>query len=214
MKDSDAHQKEPLLNGLDQLPDGVFELPRASETLRRTLRDRTSAVVCRQARWRRLARAGSLVTAYAAGILTTLLLWNAGGKVDELSVADREQMPREELAVDNGTPELDPNESTVPHPFDGPSLEDSDPFPDEVPPNDVDPQQLRASVADASPRERIELLQRAGDLYLNRLADVQSALDCYQQVLELLPVDERAKPKRNDSWLLAELKLAYSVDTQ
>lgn len=60
-----------------------------------------------------------------------------------------------------------------------------------------------------APREKqLRLLALAGDRYLFNQADVESALDCYRQVIELTPAGEREPPQPEDSWLLAELKTA------
>jgi hypothetical protein len=71
-----------------------------------------------------------------------------------------------------------------------------------------DPWQLRQQVANASPSQRIQLLRRAGDLYLTNSLDVESALNCYRQMLELSPRPAQASVDPDDTWLLAELKLA------
>lgn len=54
--------------------------------------------------------------------------------------------------------------------------------------------------------EQRRLLRLAGDRYLYGLADVESALDCYRQVIELTPRAELAMHDSHESWLLAELK--------
>ena len=71
---------------------------------------------------------------------------------------------------------------------------------------DEDPWVLRRKVATAPPKERILLLRRAGDIYLLNLEDIEQALHCYQQVLELSSPQEWARFDPTDSWLLAELK--------
>lgn len=71
---------------------------------------------------------------------------------------------------------------------------------------DEDPWVLRQQVATALPKERILLLRRAGDVYLLNLGDIEQALHCYQQVLELSSPKEWAQFDPTDSWLLADLK--------
>ncbi|HWB09250.1 MAG TPA: hypothetical protein VG826_08500 [Pirellulales bacterium] len=70
----------------------------------------------------------------------------------------------------------------------------------------LSPNELRRRVAGAPRPQQIRLLRLAGDRYLFGTADVESALDCYRQVIELTPPADLAKRQPDDSWLLAELK--------
>lgn len=53
--------------------------------------------------------------------------------------------------------------------------------------------------------ERIALLQRAGDRYLNEVGNVELAMRCYQRMLEIGP-ESAENVDVNDSWLLMALK--------
>jgi hypothetical protein len=76
---------------------------------------------------------------------------------------------------------------------------------------DEHPWSLRQRVATALPHERIELLRRAGDSYLLDYGDLDKAIYCYSQVLELTSSDEWAQLEPTDTWLFAELKRSMSL---
>jgi hypothetical protein len=64
------------------------------------------------------------------------------------------------------------------------------------------------AAAAAAPSERASLLKAAGDRYLSDLGDVEAALGCYRETLELTPAADRRRFDPNDTWLLGALKLA------
>jgi cytochrome c-type biogenesis protein CcmH/NrfG len=76
-----------------------------------------------------------------------------------------------------------------------------------------EPEILLARVPDAERAEQIRLLTKAGDLYLDVRGDVEGALYCYRQVLELAPANQALAVEQNDSWLLASLKQARIQET-
>ena len=76
-----------------------------------------------------------------------------------------------------------------------------------------EPESLLARVPEVSRSEQIRLLARAGDLYLAQRDDVERALYCYRQVLELTPSSQLLAVDQGDSWLLASLKLARIQET-
>jgi len=76
-----------------------------------------------------------------------------------------------------------------------------------------EPESLLARVPEVSRSEQIRLLSRAGDLYLAQRDDVERALYCYRQVLELTPNSQLLAVDQGDSWLLASLKLARIQET-
>ena len=76
-----------------------------------------------------------------------------------------------------------------------------------------DPAKVRARVFDASRGEQIRLLTLAGDMYLSERHDIEQALDCYRQVLELMPLSQPMAVGPDDSWLFASLKLARKQET-
>lgn len=70
------------------------------------------------------------------------------------------------------------------------------------------PAALLGEVAMAAPADRARLLKRAGDAYLARDGDLERALDCYRQLLEISPAIELASSAvgEGDTWLWTSLK--------
>ncbi|HVA49957.1 MAG TPA: hypothetical protein VNH11_26560 [Pirellulales bacterium] len=155
--------------------------PKPPDALRARLLAETTKLVRRRARRRRLPLAAGWGLAYAAGIGTAWLGWPR----EKPPVAPNEPpaAATTQVAVSEA-----PRESTT---------EDL---------SMLSPEELRGRVAGAPRREQIRLLRLAGDRYLFGAADVESALDCYRQVIELTPQGDLAKRESDDSWLLAELK--------
>ncbi|HEV3342568.1 MAG TPA: hypothetical protein VG125_19505 [Pirellulales bacterium] len=154
--------------------------PTPTEGLRGELLAKTTRLVRGRARRRRWGVAAGWGLAYAAGLATA---WFA--------------RPR-----DNGPPVNRTQASAA-------TQIAANVAPGETPVEDlgaVPPEELRRRVADAPRPEQIRLLRLAGDRYLYGAADVESALDCYRQVIELTPRGDLAKHESGDSWLLAELK--------
>jgi hypothetical protein len=171
--------EDSLLPGLDY-PSGSFDLPADLTALRsRLLRDTTHVVHGRRRRKKFLRMAGWGM-AYAAGALS---VWFALRPVTSV------ESPKEAIAVQQ-PPKAAPTTTKK-----QPALS-----------RRVTPEELRARVAGAKRDEQIELLRRAGDLYLNERNDLRSAVTCYQQVLELAETPEQLAVLPDDSWLLAELK--------
>lgn len=73
------------------------------------------------------------------------------------------------------------------------------------------PTALRAMASRVPMADRAGLLKRAGDLYLNRTQDVELAVYCYEQVLELETAAGSGEYATGDSWLLAEMRLARGL---
>ncbi len=71
-----------------------------------------------------------------------------------------------------------------------------------------DPQTLLKQVAGASRPEQVLLLTEAGDIYLNVRADIERALNCYRQVLEITPANVQMTIHPEDTWLFKSLKKA------
>lgn len=67
------------------------------------------------------------------------------------------------------------------------------------------PEEFALRLQTAPKPERIELLQRAGDRYLNEVGNVELAMRCYQRMLEIGP-ESAENVDVNDSWLLMALK--------
>ena len=162
--------------------------PKAPADLRRKVLEETTTIVRRRA-WRRRARVGAgWSMAYAAGLLTAwLALRQVGAVPDELRQATVRQVATNDVVRQTPSEDLDA----------------------------LSPAELRHRVAGASRPEQIRLLRLAGDRYLFGSADVESALDCYRQVIELTPHSELSGRDSGDSWLLAELKTSASgVDSR
>ena len=159
------------------------EPPRA---LHDALLQRTSRLVRRRSRVRRVRQLCALAAAYAAGLATMRAVWTEARPAPPA--------PQPSLVASAGTKKTPTAQAKAQEPTRDLAR--------------LSAAELRRMVPGA-PRERqIRLLQLAGDRYLYASADVASALDCYRQVLELTPPDEVGPPREHDSWLLAELKLS------
>lgn len=154
--------------------------PKPPEHLREALLAETSRVVRRRV-WRRRSRlAASWALAYAAGIATVWLGWPRAAVPPAPAL---EMVANKEVTVHPPRHESPPEDLAA-----------------------LSPEALRRRVAGAPRDEQRRLLRLAGDRYLYGAADVEAALDCYRQVIELTPRAELAKHEANESWLLAELK--------
>lgn len=171
--------------------------PEAAE-FRAALLAHTTAIVRRRARWRRARRMSTIGLAYAAGVLTMIVVWRLPAPGDGRA---------DPLAVHSGPGESRPSPLAKPRSANQAAREQpSVDVADEL--ASLSPAELRRLVPRASRQEQVRLLALAGDRYLFNQADVVSALDCYRQVIELTPAGEREAPRPEDSWLLAELKAA------
>jgi hypothetical protein len=204
---------EPLLDGLAELPAGAWDLPGGDGAFKQQLLAETTAVVRSRGRRKRVRRYAGFALAYAAGIATATVVWprpealpRRVDAVVESAVAGEESRRRE-------TPPTGAERRLETPPTvngRGQEIAAVSPAPASATAA-ADPVALRRQVAAAPPAEQIALLRRAGDLYLGRYGDLESALDCYRQVLELTPASERGQFDAGDSWLLAELKHAQSA---
>lgn len=179
---SEAWEREDPL--LDGLPDGALERPVSSVKFREVLLERSTAVLRqRRRRGRALSAAGWLV-AYAAGLATAFL---ALGSEQAPPVAPLDRVAQ------GVAPAVD-------QPSDDAALPDLPPW------------ELERRSASAEEAQRPELLRLAGDRYFNDYADVQSALRCYRQLLDLVPSDQRTFDP-SDNYLLTSLKQARRSET-
>ena len=76
----------------------------------------------------------------------------------------------------------------------------------------ADPGEILRQVAITTPAERPRLLRAAGDAYLAAGGDLEGALDCYRQVLELSGGSSKMEAEPGDTWLLASLKAAHRAE--
>lgn len=177
-----ADDAESLLHGLKDAPDCFSAQP--PEALRVALLASTLAAVRRRSRARRLGQLAVAALAYAAGLATMY------------AVLSRDDQPAQK-----------PSQAVVA----APQTESTRPQAETPVPRvevaALSPAELRRMVPGAPRARQIRLLELAGDGYLYG-ADVEAALDCYRQVLELTPREDLGPPDPQDSWLLAELKLS------
>ena len=161
--------------------------PAASEGLRADILAKTTRLVRRRARRRRWGIVAGWGLAYAAGMAT---VW-FGRPRENQPEASRAQTITTQVAA-NVAPDEAPIDNLA----------------------TLSPEELRRRVAGAPRPEQIRLLHLAGDRYLFGAADVESALDCYRQVIELTPPSDLAKRESDDSWLLAELKSSAAASSR
>ena len=178
------------------LSGGAWPSAPEAAVFRTALLAQTTSLVRRRARWRRVRRMATICLAYSAGLLTMFA-------IARLPSATREKP----LAMRPGSGESRLSPSAKPRSSDHAAREQPRPKPaDEL--ASLSPAELRRLVPRAPREKQVRLLALAGDRYLFNQADVESALDCYRQVIELTPAGERAPPRPEDIWLLAELKAA------
>jgi len=176
MDDTNRNEYEPLIEGLEDLPEDSFRFPQPSEDLRRSVFDRTIRIVRSRARRRHFITVTLVAAAYLGGITTAFLLTETavrnGGNRDAV-VSSR--------SGNEGTTPTYGNVITA-------------------------PSELEQRAESATPNERIRLLTRAGDLYLSLQYDVDKALGCYRRALNTMPASRQTVVEPDDSWLLAALK--------
>lgn len=184
MSESRGEHDESLLSDLE-FPAGAFDLPDHVAALRERVLRETTQVVRGHRRRKRTLRVAGWGMAYAAGVLSA---W--------FGLRQLTESPREAMTAQQTTPETKE------------AVARKEPSKTAAPQRRTTPEELRARVAGANRDEQIDLLRRAGDLYLNERNDLRSAVTCYQQVLELAETPEQLAVLPDDSWLLAELKQA------
>lgn len=186
MSGEGSEESEPLLEGTEALPRGAWDVPHVSAELRDALLRRTSAIVRRRPlRWHALMVC-TVAAAYVAGV-GTVVWWPRAASTSGMPVTATQNLP------------LTRPQSTE--------------KPVDVEATSVDPSELLARVASAPRDEQIRLLRQAGDLYLSQWGNVEGALYCYRQVLELMPASQPIALESSDTWLFASLKLARIQET-
>lgn len=188
MNDGYEKNNEPLIEGMDSIPKDAFKAVEPSPELRERILTRTTHIVGRRSRRRRLAALTLVAAAYLLGITTAFLLWGpsalddageGGGAVTESS--DNET--GEGTEAGKGT---EAGEGTA----------EAFPGPDEL-----------VQQSESAPRgERVRLLKQAGDRYLSESYDVEKALACYRQLLDDMSPAQLTEVTLEDTWLLAALK--------
>jgi hypothetical protein len=162
---------------LDRMLEGRLRVPEPPAGLRESLLLRTSRMVEMRARRRWWTRRG------LAGVAAALLF--GAGFVSARLVDEARPLV--------GSPPI----AAVPREPAGPVVS--------VEPAPVEPDEIRRKVALAPSAERGDLLRRAGDAYLAR-GDLDGAIECYRQVMEIEGSAPRAAAGREDAWLLAALR--------
>jgi hypothetical protein len=134
-------------------------------------------------RWRRrVGLAAALAACYGAGLLT--MKWMSAPPVSGLAeVAKQAPEPAPQVALRPSAPAEHPAREPVPSPL-----------------------ALEWQALD-SKEKRPELFRAAGDRYLEEAGDVQSAMRCYKNYLDVSS-NEEAAVSANDNWLLMALKEA------
>ena len=91
MDNTHRDDHEPLIEGLDTLPEDSFRLPQPSDDFRSAILDRTGRIVRARAHRRRLVVLAFVAAAYIGGIMTALLLTESvipDGKGGDEAVAE------------------------------------------------------------------------------------------------------------------------------
>lgn len=185
-------ESEPLIEGQSELPRSALAAPPVTPGLQEALFDRTATVVRARQRRRRVFAIARLSVAYTAGVATASLLFFL------LS----QQPPRDEAPKAAEAAETAPAH-IVEHPVVEKEMQTV---------AYVHPDVLRRQVAGAPLKEQLLLLRTAGDRYLSDLDDVEGALYCYRQLLELESFTQSTVEPGEESWLLARLRRARLVD--
>lgn len=176
--------EEEIRDKLRSLGEDALDFPALSDSLRNEILARTSRHVRRRPMRRRAMAAGCIVVAYVAGALTTGLVWNG-------TTAQTFVLPRLADTAKMAVPAKAPPKPSSPT-----------------------PEQLLAQVPDAGHEEQMRLLREAGDIYLNDYADMDRALNCYRQVLELGSVYGQPRLNPDDTWLFASLVSSARKETR
>ena len=82
-----------------------------------------------------------------------------------------------------------------------------------APVESIEPDEIRRRVPLAPSGERGSLLRRAGDAYLAR-GDMDGALECYRQVMEIEGAAPGAAAGGQDAWLLAALRRSRDAENR
>jgi len=156
----DLHSNDDdLLGDGTELPEGSFDLPCLPQGLREAVFARTAREVRRRAGRRRLLAVACLAGLFIAGVATGLTVRGAAGGPEKAALPPldvTEKRPR--AGAERGDPGGLPAAS--------------------------DPRSILTAVPDAPAGERPRLLREAGDRWL-ALGEIEMALDCYRQVLEV-----------------------------
>ncbi len=159
-------------------------LPHSAGSLREELLKRTTGLLRRRRRLRRLALAAALAACYAAGILTMQLLAPRSEAVEQPQIVRHVVKTQPEPK-----PESEPRVAV------------------REPADDADASALTLEWKDLdSPERRPDLFRKAGDRYLEE-SDIPSSLRCYRNALDF-GTEKDWKVTAEDNWLFTSLKEA------
>jgi hypothetical protein len=176
--------RDPLENFLQEPP----SLP-AESALRDSLLKQTSSMLCKPRWWRRRPLVAGIAACILVAIVSVYLALRTGNV---------EPLPKKDV-VERGNQRLPPKETPKPQP----------PPEEPKPPAalvKVNPVELEWTAFDAADdQQRVSLYFQAGDLYLEKQNDYESALRCYSQALHYCEAHELVF-NPNDNWLVMALK--------
>ena len=176
---SDRYGQSDAENGFgDLIRSGYAERLPGAEFRNRLLKETTRAVE-RRRRGRRVVQVVGILGAYVLGGLSVAALLQAPpGDVRSIPVAAESIDTRETVS---------------------PSLTVA---------NLRDPEWLPRRLAESTADAQRTLLLEAGDLYLERMGDLERAVQCYRRWFELANGESALDLRTEDTWLLAALKTA------
>ena len=177
-----------LLDELSTAPAEVFDGPEAPDDFREAVWRYTARSIRRRGRMRRFTMASvALAAAYAMGVATMFVWSSQVPRAAETAIAIHQDAPQE---PDRPAPAMAERE------------------PGELVPRTLlsDREALARRLGEATTDERVRLLKRAGDRYLNEWGDVALASKCYRSLLDSTPLDKRTIVEPKDNWLLISLK--------
>lgn len=77
-----------------------------------------------------------------------------------------------------------------------------------------DPESVPRALASATPEQKAAILRAVGDTIVHDRDDPSAALPYYRQYLAALPLEEQIRVRDDDTWLLAQLKQARSMEVR
>jgi hypothetical protein len=181
---SDNPLPEPLENFLEAPP----SLP-VGAAMQDLLLEKTAALLPKPRWWRRRPVVAGIAASILVAIVSAYFAWRLGNV---------EPLPKNDV-VERGNERLPLKETPKPQP----SPEEQKPPAALV---QVNPVELEWTAFDAADdQQRVRLYFQAGDLYLEKQNDYDSALRCYSQALHYCEARE-LDFNPNDNWLVMALK--------
>lgn len=174
------HNDDPLF----ELIEDDIDPPRPSASFRDAMIGQTTGLLRRRRRIRGAAIAFSVVFIYGAGVETALLM----------------QTSEDDTALTTHM-----SESIIPPTSSSTAQPKGVPVAEEVLHNW---EALSIRVEEASPAEKVRLLQAAGDWHMEESDDIESAASCYGAMFAAMETETMLVLNEKDNWLLASLKLA------